>query len=228
MEEVLRAPNEFSTFNEFFIRQLKPDARPINKEPYVITSPADGKVIAFAGMDGLDTFFTKGQKFSLRELLQEDSLVSKYEEGTLLIIRLAPADYHRFHFPADGRISPSRLINGTYYSVSAYVVKKRMKTFWENKREFSLLHTDNTGDILLCEIGATMMGAIVQSYLPETTVKKGQEKGWFSFGGSTVIMLFEKGKITVDHDIIQNTKNGYETSIKMGARLAIALKNHRA
>ena len=224
MNEALRPLHEFTTFNDFFIRQLKPESRPLNRNPDVIVSPADGKIMAFTGMQGLDTFFTKGQEFSLEELLQKKDLSDKYAGGTLLIVRLAPVDYHRFHFPADGQISQSTCIDGAYYSVSPYAVKKRMKIFWENKREYSVLRTVNAGNILMCEVGATMVGSIVQSYPPETDVKKGQEKGWFTFGGSTIIVLLEKGKVQIDRDIIENTKNGFETSIKMGEKLGTVLK----
>lgn len=145
---------------------MKPEVRPINGNTDVIVSPADGKVMAFTDINKMDTFFAKGQKFSLEEFLQNQSLSDKYTDGTLLIICLAPVDYHRFHFPSYGRISQSTRINGVYFSVSPYAVKKRMKIYWENKREHSLLKTVNAGDILLCEVGATMVGSIVQSYPP--------------------------------------------------------------
>ncbi|PIE32714.1 phosphatidylserine decarboxylase [candidate division KSB3 bacterium] len=222
MDEALRPVDEFQTFNEFFIRQLEPDARPIDMNPDVIVSPADGKVLAFDDMRRLDTFFAKGQEFSLNEFLAEDRLKNKYIGGNLLIIRLAPADYHRFHFPMDGQISRSTPVNGDYYSVSPYAVKKHIRIYWENKREYSILSTVNAGDIFLCEVGATMVGSIVQSYIPETVVKKGQEKGWFKFGGSTIIVLLEKDRVQIDRDILDNTNNGYETSIKMGEHLATA------
>lgn len=221
MNEAVIPAGGFATFNEFFIRKLKPATRPINIEQDVIVSPADGKVMAFAGFDGLDTFFAKGQEFSLSDFLRDKSLSDKYSGGALLIIRLAPADYHRFHFPADGRISRTTLINGSYYSVSPYAVKDRLKIYWENKRQYSLLYTAaGAGDILICEVGATMVGSIVQSYEPDTDVRKGQEKGFFKFGGSTIIMLLEKGKAVIDEDILKNTRNGFETSIKMGDGLA--------
>ena len=223
MNEVIRPVGDFSTFNDFFIRQLKPEARPINNKPDVLISPADGKVMAFPEINRLDAFFAKGQEFSLEDFLQDTSLCRKYQEGTLFIIRLAPVDYHRFHFPADGKISPSKRIDGSYYSVSPYAVKKRMKIYWENTREYSVLSTADFGDVLMCEVGATMVGSIVQTFSPNTDVKKGQEKGWFEFGGSTVILLFEKDKVQADNDILENTKKGYETSIKMGEQLATAI-----
>lgn len=223
MSEVLRPVHDFSTFNDFFIRQLKPEVRPINRKTDVLVSPADGKVMGFSEIHKLDTFFAKGQEFSLAEFLQDQSLSSRYTGGTLLIIRLAPADYHRFHFPADGRISKSTRIDGSYYSVSPHAVKKKMKIYWENTREYCVLSTVNAGDILQCEVGATLVGSIVQGYSPDTDVEKGQEKGWFAFGGSTIIVLLEKGKVQVDSDILENTKKGYETSIKMGEGLAMIL-----
>ena len=222
MSEAVRPVDAYETFNDFFIRKLKPEARPVEMDPAAVVSPADGKLLAFEGIRGLDSFFVKGQSFSLEHFLQDEELSARYEGGTLLIIRLAPVDYHRFHFPADGRISPSTPIDGAYYSVSPHAVKKRLSVYWENKREYSTLHTQNAGDILLCEVGATMVGAIVQNYAPETAVRKGQEKGLFKFGGSTVIMLLEKGTVRVDADILANTKNGYETSIRMGERVATA------
>ncbi|TIH13399.1 phosphatidylserine decarboxylase [Marinifilum sp. JC120] len=220
MNEATRPMEEYDSFNDFFIRQLKPEVRPINRSPETIVSPADGKIIAFEKINGLDSFFVKGQQFSLDKFLQNSMLSKKYEEGTLLIIRLAPVDYHRFHFPAEGNISASSPIKGDYFSVSPYAVKNMLRVYWENKREYSILKTAGAGDILLCEVGATMVGSIIQSYTPDSEVKKGQEKGWFKFGGSTVIMLLEKDKAQIDTDIIKNTKNGFETSIKIGEPIA--------
>ncbi len=223
MSEVIRPATDFTSFNDFFIRQLKPEARPISSRPDAVVSPADGKAMVFPEIRRLDSFFAKGQKFSIENFLQDQTLSRKYQGGTLFIIRLAPVDYHRFHFPADGKISESKRIEGDYYSVSPYAVKKRMKIYWKNTREYSVLSTADFGDILMCEVGATMVGSIVQTFTPDTDVKKGREKGWFEFGGSTVILLFEKGKVQADRDIIENTGKGYETSIKMGEQLAAAL-----
>ena len=221
MDEAIRPVEDFNSFNDFFIRELKAEARPVDEAPDSIVSPADGKMLAFEGIRGLDSFFVKGQQFSLEKFLQNSVLSRKYEYGTLLIIRLAPVDYHRFHFPADGKISASSLINGDYFSVSPYAVKNMLSVYWENKRECSTLRTKNAGDILLCEVGATMVGSIEQNYTPDSDVKKGQEKGWFKFGGSTVIMLLEKDKAQIDTDILKNTANGYETSVKVGERIAM-------
>lgn len=220
MSEALLDMDAFNNFNDFFIRQLQPMSRPIDEDPHVIVSPADGKVLTFPEMGIYEPFFAKGQSFSLQSFLGKQELVEQYRGGTLVIIRLAPVDYHRFHFPADGIISDSTPIHGDYYSVSPYAVRQRMKIYWENKRELSILKTTEAGDILMCEVGATMVGSIYQSYTAGSRVKKGQEKGWFSFGGSTNILLFEKGAVRIDPDILENTDQGYETSIRMGQRIA--------
>ncbi len=222
MDEATRAIEDYTSFNDFFIRDLKPEARPVDDESESIVSPADGKVMAFERIDQLGSFFVKGSKFSLDNFLQDKELSTKYSDGSLLIFRLAPADYHRFHFPANGHISATTQISGEYYSVSPYAVKNKLDIYWKNKREFSTLRTETSGNILLCEVGATMVGAIIQNYTPESEIKKGMEKGYFKFGGSTVIMLLEKGKNQIDNDILQNTAKGYETSIKMGERIATA------
>lgn len=176
MDEAARPMEDFATFNDFFIRELKPDARPVNTAQDAVVSPADGKALAFEGLEGLESFFVKGQRFSLKQFLQDDALCEQYRGGTLCIIRLAPVDYHRFHFPADGHISRSTPIDGALSSVSPYAVRERLRIYWENKREYSVLTTGRAGDILLCEVGATMVGSIVQSYAPGTAVRKGQER----------------------------------------------------
>ncbi len=210
-------PNEFATFNNFFYRELKADARPIGKN---IISPADGKIIAFQSLNNISSFFVKGFKFTIKTFLQDKNLANNYADGAMAIIRLAPADYHRFHFPAGGNVSASKSIKGYYFSVSPLALRGSLKNFCENYREYCILETKQYGDILIADVGATMVGSITQTYKANTDVKKGDEKGYFAFGGSTLVLLFEKDKITFDDDLISNTKNGMETYIKMGESIA--------
>lgn len=219
MSESEKKVKEFNSFNEFFIRKLKKGARPIEENPSFLASPADGKILAYESLSSLKNFFIKGEKFNLKDFLKNDSLAEKYKDGIFVIVRLAPIDYHRFHFPSCGTISNSKLIDGYYYSVSPHAIKNNFRIFCENKREYSILNTENFGDILLCEVAATMVGGITQSYTPNTFVKKGDEKGYFYFGGSTVVMLFEKNKIKIDKDIIENTLQGLETKVYMGEKI---------
>lgn len=222
MEESKKSIEEFTSFNDFFYRELKDGARPIDYDENTLVSPADGKILAYENINDKNSFFIKGDKFSLVELFESSKLAAKYEGGVFLIVRLAPVDYHRFHFPADGKISRSTLIDGWYYSVSTHAVKKNFRILCENKREYSILETKNFGDIAMFEVGATMVGGITQSYKPDSFVKKGEEKGYFYFGGSTCILLFEKGKVKIDRDLIENSKKGIETKVYMGERIGIS------
>lgn len=209
--------SDYKNFNDFFFREIRPDKRPLGEE---IVSPADGKVLAFNKVSDSSLFFVKGSEFTLNEFIRDKHIASKYANGSMVIIRLAPTDYHRFHFPANGTVSESKKIKGRYFSVSPLALKKSLEIFCQNKREYSILNTRSAGDILISEIGATMVGSIIQTYKAGDKVEKGSEKGYFAFGGSTVVLLFEEGKVAIDNDLIENTKKGYETTVKMGENIA--------
>ncbi|WP_347839541.1 phosphatidylserine decarboxylase [uncultured Draconibacterium sp.] len=208
---------DYNSFNDFFYRKIKPEVRPIEAE---IVSPADGKILVFPSQKELSSFFVKGAEFTLATFLQDKNLAKKYLNGSMAIIRLAPADYHRYHFPANGIASQSVKINGHYFSVSPLALRGSLRIFCENKREHCTLSTKEYGDILIVDVGATMVGGITQTYPANSEVKKGDEKGYFSFGGSTLVLLFEKGTITFDADLIENTKKGMETTVKVGEKIA--------
>ncbi len=214
MTESRRQIEEFSSFNDFFYRKLKPGARPIG-EGFV--SPGDGRLLAFQEIQDLQQFFVKGSAFTLSDFLADDLLAEEYQGGTLLILRLAPNDYHRYHFPYTGVPSAAEEIKGSLYSVSPYAIAKNFaKVFCENKRERCLLATDDLGQLVIVPIGATMVGSIIETYTPGEEVAKGDEMGYFAFGGSTVVVLAAKGKLVVDQDILENTRNGLETFVQMG------------
>lgn len=221
ISEAKKKMEEFTSFNDFFYRELKSGARNIDENQEVITSPADGKILAFENLEEDKKLYIKGEEFTLKEFFNSQKLSEKYKGGVFMIIRLAPVDYHRFHFPADGIISESNLIKGAYYSVSTHAIKKNFKILCENKREYSILKTKNFGDIAIFEVGATMVGGIEQTYTPNSLVKKGEEKGYFYFGGSTCVLIFEKGKVTIDRDILENTRKRIETKVYMGEKIGI-------
>lgn len=221
--EAKKRVEEFTSFNDFFYRELKEGARTVDYRENVLASPADGKILAFENLDIEKEFYIKGDKFTLEEFFADKGLANKYKDGVFMIIRLAPIDYHRFHFPADGEISESKLIDGVYYSVSTHAIKKNFRILCENKREYSILKTEKFGDIAMFEIGATMVGGIKQSYKSNSYVKKGEEKGYFYFGGSTCVLVFERGKVKIDEDLLENTKKGIETKVYMGEKIGISL-----
>lgn len=215
---------EFSSFNDFFTRELKPEERPVNRDSNVVVSPADGKVLAYANISKQD-FIIKGYSFDLFEFLKDPDLAEKYQNGSMLLFRLCPVDYHRYHFPLSGTVSGSVKIEGDFYSVNPIAIKKLVEIFCMNKREYVSISTSDFGDVIMAEIGATMVGSIVQTY-DDPNVLKGEEKGYFKFGGSSVLLLFEEGEIEIDEDLLANTRQGFETEVKMGERIAVRKSMH--
>lgn len=206
----------YNSFNDFFTRELKKDARPISENNNILISPADGRIFAYENINIKNLIQAKDSHYTLEELLCDKSLAEEYNDGTCIVVRLAPTDYHRFHFPDSGIAEKPKMIKGYYYSVNPMTLKKIIQVYCQNKREITVFNSDNFDKIVLVEIGATFVGSIIQTYIPGKCVKKGQEKGFFKFGGSTIIMLLKKGIVNIDEDIIQNTKKGYETKINMG------------
>ncbi|SEB70489.1 phosphatidylserine decarboxylase [Tenacibaculum sp. MAR_2009_124] len=217
MEDAERSIEDYISFNDFFYRKLKKEARPIKEG---LISPGDGKLLAFENISQVNDFFVKGRKFNLEEFLSDKKLASRFENGSLLILRLAPNDYHRYHFPFDGTPTSMTKIKGNYLSVSPYALASNFtKVFCENKREYCILKMASKGHMLIAPVGATMVGSIIETYTPNKEINKGDEMGYFAFGGSTIVLLLEKGSFSIDQDILNNTKNNRETFVKMGDQI---------
>lgn len=208
----------FRSFNEFFYRKLKPAARPIDFAPIVF--PADGRHLGFPDISKIDSFFVKGQRFDLAELLDDAALAARYAKGTLVLSRLCPVDYHRFHFPATGIPSKTRLLNGPLFSVSPIALTQNLSYLWTNKRTLTELKTTDFGIILLLEIGATCVGTIEQTFTPGIPVEKGAEKGFFAFGGSCTVTIFEPGAVTLADDLLENSAQQTELYARIGSTMA--------
>jgi len=220
--EFAKSPLLYRTFNAFFYRALKPEARPIATGDQVAVLPADGRHLAFPDVDAAEGFYVKGAKFTLAELLGDPALAEKFAGGAMLISRLCPVDYHRFHFPAAGMPGEPRLINGWLYSVSPIALRRNIRYLVENKRVLTLLETPTFGTVAILEVGATNVGSINQSHVPGRAVAKGEEKGYFKFGGSCVITLFRRGRIRFESDLVEQSARCVETYAKMGDRLGVA------
>ncbi len=209
-------PEDFKSFNDFFARKLKPSARNFDKAQEILLSPGDGRLQAWENIDKEKLLQIKGMTYSLSELLQDKKLAQNYNGGTYMILRLCPVDYHRFHFFDSGKCMETHKIKGEYYSVNPVALKKIPELFCRNKREYSIFKTDNFGDVLYIEVGATSVGSIIQTYTPGERVSRGDEKGFFKFGGSTVLLIFKKDMVKIDEDIIQQTEEGFETRVLAG------------
>ncbi|NGX27976.1 MAG: Phosphatidylserine decarboxylase proenzyme [Candidatus Anoxychlamydiales bacterium] len=219
-DEFLKNTKEFKSFNDFFIRELKIDVRKIDYDENTLILPCDGRFLAYQNIDGISSFSIKDQKFNLEKFLKDEKLAKKYEEGSMLLCRLAPEDYHRFHFPIDCVPSDAKIINGYLYAVNPIALKQNIKILSENKRAITTLKTKNFSDILYIEIGATNVGSIKQTYFPNKDYKKGEEKGYFALGASAIVLLFEKDSIVFDDDLIKMTKKNIETKDSFGSSFA--------
>lgn len=216
--EFLDPTDSFQSFNEFFIRKLKPECRPIGAAPVV--APAEGRYLAYAKFRGLNGIFVKGKTFSLYNLIGGNSRVAEqFANGPFLIARLCPTDYHRIHMPVMGIPSNPKRMNGKYDSVNPMALKKRISILHENKRVGFLITTEHIGDVLMVLVGATNVASIQMHYEPQTSYEKGAEIGYFSFGGSTALLFFEPGRIVIDPEILYNTSRGLETLIRVGESL---------
>ena len=221
-EEFDSDPEGFRSFNEFFSRKLKPDARPIEQENAVAVFPADGRHLGVQDLSANLGFYVKGQKFDLPKLFQSEELAGRFRKGSLIISRLCPVDYHRFHAPVSGKISEARLINGSLFSVNPIALRKRLSVFWENKRYLCMIDSDYHGKVAQFIVGATCVGSATFTFSQNQRIKKGEELGYFSFGGSSVLTLFEKDRLRISEDVQQHSQANIETYAKMGEEMGRA------
>ena len=221
VDEFAKSPFDYKTFNDFFYRALKPGARPIAGGDDVAVLPADGRHLVFPDIDAAEGFYVKGAKFTVRELLDDEELATRFAGGAMVISRLCPVDYHRFHFPVAGAPRESRLVQGWLYSVSPIALRRRIRYLVENKREVTVIEGSPFGPVAMIEVGATNVGSIRQSFVPGRPVAKGDEKGLFAFGGSCVITLFTRGSIRFDDDLVTQSREQRETYARMGERLGV-------
>jgi phosphatidylserine decarboxylase len=203
VDEFAKSAFDYKTFNEFFYRALKPESRPISPGARVAVFPADGRHLAFPDVEAAAGFYAKGRKFTLAELIS----------------RLCPVDYHRFHFPVDGVPGETRRINGWLYSVHPIALLRNVRYLTQNKRDLTLIDSPEFGAVAMLEIGATNVGSIRQGFIPGRAARKGDEKGFFAFGGSCVITLFARGRLRFDADIAEQSAQGIETYARLGDRL---------
>lgn len=217
--DFLEPPTAFNSFNEFFTRKLKPEARPITPGANIAVCPADGRYRFIPHIGKSEGFIVKGEKFDLELLLNDPVLAARYSEGAMMMARLCPSDYHRFHFPVACIPSPAKLINGWLYSVNPAALIQDIHIFTKNKRALTTLQTENFGQVLYVEIGATNVGSIQQTFQPNQKTAKGAEKGYFEFGASALIILFEKDKLQFDSQLLELQKSGLEIKCLMGQTL---------
>jgi phosphatidylserine decarboxylase len=198
------ATHTFSSFNDFFIRSLTKESRPISEAGVII--PADGRYLFHENIRDDALFSVKGRPYSIAELLCDDALAKRFCGGSLVIARLCPTDCHRFYFPVDCTPTRAKCINGKLYSVNPIAIRDNPWIWCANLRYLTLLETKTRGTIAFLEVGATSVGTVVQTYTPDIAAVKGSEKGYFAFGGSAILMLFEPEAIVFASDLRKQTE----------------------
>lgn len=210
----------YSSYNDFFTRKIKEGKRVFDKEPSHLISPCDGKLSVY-NINKDSVFFIKNTSYTLKSLLKNKKLADYYEEGILLLFRLSVDDYHRYCYIDNGRKTKNYRIRGVFHTVNP-LANDVVPVYKENTREYSILHSENFGKVLFMEVGAMMVGKIV-NYHGKASVMRGEEKGRFEFGGSTIIICLEKGRVAIDEDILCNSLKGIETLVKMGEKIGITI-----
>ena len=214
-EEAEKPIAEYGSFNEFFTRRLKPGARPVGEG---LVSPADGRLLLYLNADADTPFPLKGATRSLRTVFDGDAPAGRYD---IAVFRLAPVDYHRFHFPCDCKTAgPVRTVPGKYHSVNPIALVRYPDVYADNERQILKCRAD-FGDFWLVDVGAFGVGTIVQTCSGETH-RKGDEKGYFKFGGSTVIFIAPAGAVAFDDDLVRNSAQGLETRVRCCERIGRA------
>ena len=209
--------DNIKSYNDFFIRKIKEGRRVIDEDPNHLISPSDSKLSAYKINDS-SIFKIKDSYYKLSDLLKNEELAKKYENGYLLIFRLTVDDYHRYSYPDSGSKGKNIHIKGTLHTVNP-IALERYNFYKTNAREYSILNCDNLGEIVMVEVGAVMVGKI-KNHHQEYEFKRGEEKGYFEFGGSTIVLVLHDNVI-IDEDILNNTKNGDETRVLLGEKIGL-------
>ncbi|PHH59007.1 hypothetical protein CDD81_3952 [Ophiocordyceps australis] len=220
MSEVLLPIEEFKNFNQFFYRALKPGARPCSAadNAKIIVSPADCRTVVFNHLTQATKIWVKGREFNTKRLLGEAYAqeAARYEGGALGIFRLAPQDYHRFHIPVDGVLGKPKTIAGEYYTVNPMAIRSALDVYGENVRVVVPIDSVEHGRVMVVCVGAMMVGSTVISRREGEAVRRAEELGYFAFGGSTVLLLFEQGRMKFDDDLVDNANGALETLVRVG------------
>lgn len=205
---------EYTSFNDFFTREIKPDARRIDMTPTSFVSPCDGMISAYTISDS-SSFNIKGSTYTVDELFEDEYIKDTYCGGTMIVIRLTVTDYHRYIYPDSGYKENNIYIPGIFHTVQP-IAQARYKIYKTNSREYTILHTDNFGDVIQMEVGAMMVGKII-NYHAEHQFYRGEEKGRFEFGGSTIVLLVKKDAIRLNENIPLDSDK--EISVKQGEKI---------
>lgn len=213
---------KYESFNDFFTRKIKAGRRPVPEDPYVLISPCDCRATVHP-IQKNSILSIKDTEYTLRSLLKSKKLAGRFQGGYAYVLRLTVDDYHRYIYAVSGRQSKNYHINGTYHTVNP-VANDYLPIYKENTREYTVIHSEEFGDVVQMEVGALLVGKI-SNHKESCLAVRGEEKGFFEYGGSTIVLLLEKDAVVPRADLLTNTRNGYETRLLQGHVLGTAAKN---
>lgn len=203
----------FCSYNAFFQRKIRPGARPVERRPQAFVAPCDGKVSVWT-IDEHSVFQIKHTRYTMQRLLRNRKLAQEYAGGYLWMFRLSVEDYHRYIYIDNGVESHHVRIPGVYHTVNP-VANDVFPIYKENTREYSLLRSENFGVVLQMEVGALLVGKI-ENHRWQGAVRRGQEKGAFAFGGSTILLMTRKGRVSPRRELLERSRRGIETIVRQG------------
>lgn len=209
---------DYSSFNDFFTRKIKPNCRPVPEDLDVLISPCDCLATVYPIQENT-TFSIKNTEYTLRSLLRSPRLAKRFRGGYAYVLRLTVEDYHRYLYSVSGKQSKNYHIDGTFHTVNP-IANDYLPIYKENTREYTVIRSKEFGDVLQMEVGALLVGKI-SNHKQSTVVTRGEEKGFFEYGGSTIVVLTQKGRVTPRSDLLTNSKNGYETKVLQAHPLGI-------
>lgn len=210
--------HDMKCFNDCFVRRVLPGMRPFDADPSAFVSPCDGLLTVYEIEEGT-VLPVKQSHYSIPRLLHSKKLAKRYEGGYCLVFRLCVDNYHRYHYFDDGIKGPNHFIQGKLHTVQPIALEK-VPVFTENSREFTVMKTRNFGRVVQMEVGAMLVGRI-ENHHGRHAFRRGEEKGFFKYGGSTIILLFEKDRLFLYDEILQASALGIETPVTAGEKLGI-------
>ncbi|KAL4890305.1 phosphatidylserine decarboxylase [Aspergillus ambiguus] len=220
---------EYSTFEDFFTRAHKPGSRPIYKkdDPAAAVVVADSRVVTYETVAQSKRLWIKGDEFTITNLVVDKQLGPRFDDGAVASFRLSPQDYHRYHSPVSGKIKHFRSMPGDYYEVDPFALRSKLDILTRNARDYVVIESQEFGDVLFVAIGASQVGSVrihEQWQQPGNRVCKGDELGIFQFGGSSIIVAFEKNRIQFDEDLLKFSAQSIAVDVDVGMSLGRALK----
>ncbi len=225
VDEIESPVESFTCFNDFFVRKLRAGARPIAapEDDGVAVSPADCRLLVFPSIQHATSIWIKGSSFTVESLLGPGmaSHADRFVGGSLVIARLAPQDYHRWHFPVSGQYGHPSVVPGELFTVNPIAVRRDIDVYTRNQRQVCIVETEHFGSVAMVAVGATMVGSINLTATPDSRVRKGDEHGFFAFGGSTVVLLFQPDTIRFEGDLLTRSAMPLETLVKMGRKIGV-------